>query len=326
MTGGLRPAGRPDAVARGRPATPTPLRRLTRSRSFARFQAPLAFLSICTGILLAANLRARADQVASTGETVFLDDFSGTAFDRTKWNVIITGRTVNNEQQAYVDSDETIAVVHGADAEGAADGALRIRPRFHQGFKTPEGRTFDFTSGRLESQGKVEFTYGVVSARIKLTAGAGLWPAFWTLGNGRWPDSGEMDVMENVGDATWTSVALHGPGYSGNTPLVKRRTFPAAANITGWHVYSMHWTPDGFVFNVDDDEFYRVSRAAVEQYGRWAYDNPKYLIVNFALGGQYPQSVNHATGPYPGLPQDTVDLIKAGEARMLVDWVKVTRN
>jgi beta-glucanase (GH16 family) len=249
-------------------------------------------------------------------ELVFADEFNGADLDRSKWNVIVTGRTVNNEQQAYVDSKETIYF---------EDGALVIHPRFHEGFGTPEGRKFDFISGRLESRGKVEFTYGTVAARIKLTSGAGLWPAFWTLGAGRWPDTGEMDIMENVGDPSWTNVALHGPGYSGNTPLVARRPFAATNDISGWHIYSMDWNADGFVFKVDDEPFYRVTKAMVEQYGRWAYDNPKFLIINFALGGQYPQSVNHATTPYPGLPAETVELIKARRARMLVDWVKVTR-
>ena len=306
---------------------PAPLRRLTRLRSFAAIDTQLPILAIClVGSLLVTGQRPRAERQQTPGlQTIFADEFSGPALDRSKWNVIITGRTVNNEQQAYVDSPDNIYLVRGAEAEGAADGALVIQPRFHSGFATPEGRAFDFTSGRLESQSKAEFTYGVVSARIKLTAGDGLWPAFWTLGNGRWPDSGEMDIMENVGDPTWTNVALHGPGYSGNTPLGKRRLFPAGTDITGWHIYSMDWTTDGFVFKVDDEEFYRVTRAMVEQYGRWAYDNPKYLIVNFALGGNYPHGVNKTDAPYPGIPPSTVDLIKAGKAKMLVDWIKVQK-
>jgi beta-glucanase (GH16 family) len=189
---------------------------------------------------------------------------------------------------------------------------------------TPEGRAFDFTSGRIDSRGKVEFTYGTVSARIRMTAGAGLWPAFWVLGGGPWPATGEMDIMENVGDPAWTNVALHGPGYSGNTPLVKRRPFPSGQDATGWHVYAMTWTPDGFVFTVDDDPFYRVSRTEVETHGAWAYDNPKHVILNLALGGAYPQAVNKVDKPYAGLPASTVDLIKRDEARMLVDWVRVT--
>ena len=134
------------------------------------------------------------------------DVFSAGQLDRSKWNVIITGRTVNNEQQAYVDSTDTITVGDAPEASGAEHGALIIRGRHRPGFKTPEGRSFDFISGRLESRSKFEFTYGTAAARIKLTAGAGLWPAFWTLGAGRWPDTGEMDIMENVGDPTWTNT------------------------------------------------------------------------------------------------------------------------
>jgi beta-glucanase (GH16 family) len=263
-------------------------------------------------------------QVSPAPAVVFFEDFSGPDVNRDRWNVIITGRVVNNEQQAYVDSADTLRIVHGAEADGA-ENALAIRPRFRPGFRTADGRSFDFISGRLESRGKAEFTHGTVAARIKLPAGAGLWPAFWMLGTGRWPDTGELDIMENVGDASWTNVALHGPGYSGNTPLVARRSFPAPTDATGWHVYSVEWTPGGFLFSVDGDDFYRPSRADVERYGPWVYDTPKFLILNFALGGQYPHSVNRITAPYAGLPQSTVDLLKAGDVRMLVDWVRVTR-
>ena len=256
---------------------------------------------------------------------VFFDDFSGGDLDRSKWNVIVTGRTVNNEQQAYVDSSDTLTVGTGPETAGAQNGALIVRARRRPGFKTPEGRAFDFISGRLESRSKFEFTYGTAAARIKLTAGAGLWPAFWALGTGRWPDTGEMDIMENVGDPTWTNVALHGPGYSGKTPFVSRQHFARGGDITGWHVYSMDWTTDALVFKVDGAEEYRVTRAMVEQHGRWAYDNPKFLIVNLALGGQYPQAVNKVIEPYVGLPASTVDLIAADKAVMIVDWVRVTR-
>lgn len=263
-------------------------------------------------------------QVASPTD-LFFDDFSSGQLDRSKWNVIVTGRTVNNEQQAYVDSTDTITVGSGPETQGAENGALVIRARRRPGFKTPEGRALDFISGRLESRSKFEFTYGTAAARIKLTAAAGLWPAFWALGTGRWPATGEMDIMENVGDPAWTNFALHGPGYSGNTPLVSRQHFTRGGDITGWHVYSMDWTSDSLVFKVDGAEEYRVTRAMVEQHGAWAYDNPKFLIVNLALGGQYPQSVNNVTEPYVGLPESTVNLIEADKAVMLVDWVRVTR-
>jgi len=280
------------------------------------------FCSFALAVVLAPD--PAATQQPAAAETVFFDDFSGPELDRSKWNVIVTGRTVNNEQQAYVNSTDTIKFVSGDAAAGAERGALAIRAIHSPAFKTPEGRSFDFISGRIDTRGKVEFAYGTAAARVKLTAGPGLWPAFWMLGNGRWPDSGEMDILENVGDPTWTNFALHGPGYSGDTPLVSRAPLPANADITAWHVYSMDWTPESLVFNVDGVEKYRVTKAMVTKYGPWAYDTPKYLIANMAIGGQYPQSVNRVTTPYPGLPQSTVDLIKAGRATMLVDWVRVT--
>ena len=64
----------------------------------------------------------------------------------------------------------------------------------------------------------------------------------------------------------------------------------------------------------------------VEHYGRWAYDNPKFLIVNLALGGAYPLKTNGATSPYSGMPESTVQLVKDGGAKVLVDWVRVTRH
>ena len=251
---------------------------------------------------------------APTPRTLFFDDFSRRELDRSKWNVVITGRTVNNEQQAYVDETDVLSV---------KNGALVIRPRFRQGFKTPQGNTFDFVSGRIDTKTKFAFTYGRAAARMKLAAGEGLWPAFWALGDGRWPDTGEIDIMEHVGDPTWTSVALHGPGYFGDTPLVKR-ALVRSASIDDWHVYSVDWTPDSLVFKTDDRETYRVTKKMVEQYGQWAFDNPKHLIVNLALGGDYPFGVNKTNTPYRGLPETTVRAIQQNKVQILVDWIRVT--
>lgn len=280
-----------------------------------RIAWPLAAIIVC-----AASLAAQQPSPS----LVLFDGFDAPTLNREVWNVIVTGRVVNNEQQAYIDATETIALVSGADAQGAEGGALALRAHYRPGFTSPEGRRFDFVSGRLDTRGKVAFTYGTAAARIKLTSGIGLWPAFWALGADSWPDTGEIDIMENVGDPTWVNSALHGPGYSGNTPLVKRRPFPAGQDSTGWHVYSVTWTPGTIRFAVDDEVYYEVTRAMVEQHGRWAFDTPKHLIVNLALGGGYPQAVNKVSQPYAGLPQETVDLITLGDVKMLVDWVRIT--
>lgn len=294
-------------------------------------RAPKQLQRITAATLLAisafaAEPLAPTNAPAPTRKLTFFDDFSGDLLDRTKWRVIITGRTVNNEQQAYIDSTNVLYLARGEEVAGATNGALVIRPRFQAKFTSPQNREYDFVSGRMDSRGLFEFTYGTASARIKMSAGAGLWPAFWLLGAGAWPATGEIDIMEYVGDKSWTSVAVHGPGYSGNTPIVKREPFPAAHDATEWHIYSVDWTRDQLTFKVDDREIYTATRAMIEKYGTWALDNPKHIIVNFALGGGYPQGVNGVRAPYPGLPLETVDLIKESKAAYLVDWVRVEQT
>ncbi len=259
-------------------------------------------------------------------DTVFFDDFNGPSLNRGKWNVEVTGTTNNDEQQAYVDSASTLYFVHGKDAEGAKNGALVIQTLYHPGYTSKEQRKYDFLSARINTEKKMEFTYGTASARMKMASGAGLWPAFWALGEGNWPDCGEIDMMETVGDSSWISNALHGPKYFGNTPLAYRYYLPKPQTVDQWHIYSVDWTPDKLVFKTDGVITYTVTKAMVEKYGRWAFDNPKFLILNFALGGGYPNGVNKITSPYFGISQASVDKIKAGKARILVDWVLITRK
>jgi len=270
--------------------------------------------------------RAQAQQTVPKADTVFFEDFNENTLDRTKWNVEVTGNTVNEEQQAYVDSACTLSLVKGAEAGGAGNGALLIKALYRPGYTSKENKRYDFISGRINTRHKLEFTYGTASARMKMTGGAGLWPAFWALGNGNWPDCGEIDIMETVGDPSWFSNALHGPNYFGDTPLAYRYFFPKGTDVSQWHVYSVDWSADYLVFKVDGITTYTVTRAMVEHYGRYAFDNAKFIILNFALGGGYPGGVNKIKTPYYGISQSTVDAIKAGEAKVLVDWVLVTKK
>jgi beta-glucanase (GH16 family) len=279
-----------------------------------------AFLSL----LVILPLLLHPIQPAAGAKQLFFDDFTGPALDQVRWNIVVTGRTVNNEQQAYVDSPDVFTFLEGS-AEGATNGALAIRPRYREGFTTPQGRRFDFISGCADTKGKVEFMHGTASARIKLAVGAGLWPAFWILGTGQWPATGEIDVMEHVGEPDWTSVAIHGPGYSGKTPFVHRARMDPGDGPSNWHIYAVEWTSEAMIFSIDTREIYRATRQTIEQYGTWAFDNEKYLILNLALGGNYPRSVNKTDEPYPGLPAATVDLIKQNKAQVLVDWVRVVQ-
>lgn len=245
---------------------------------------------------------------------LFSDEFEGNALDRAKWSVIGTEFWVNDEQQAYIDRPDVLAV---------DNGHLVLTPRYAPGADPLARRKADFVAGRIESKGKFDFTYGRAEARIRMPDAVGVWPAFWLLGNGAWPTTGEIDVMEYVGEKDWTGVAIHGPKYSGETPFVDRAYFPAGQDATGWHDYAAEWTPTQVEFYRDGVVTYRVTRPMIEHFGKWVLDNPQHVIVNFALGGAYPVKVNGVKSPYPGLPAATVERIKRGEIAMEVDWVRV---
>ncbi|GAA4341741.1 hypothetical protein GCM10023149_54230 [Mucilaginibacter gynuensis] len=281
-----------------------------------KYGCAIAVLSI-----FALSQTGTAQKVATAinpkDNVVFFDDFNGKNLDRTKWNAEVTGMHVNNELQAYVDSSATIYV---------ENGNLVLRPIASPNFKTNDGQTFNFISGRINTKNKFDFTYGTAEARIKVTDGAGLWPAWWMLGNGAWPECGEIDIMEYVGEKDWASAAVHGPGYSGETPFVNRQYFPANNDATQWHTYAVDWTPDELLFKYDGILMFRVNRKMAEHYGKWAFDNKKYLILNYALGGAYPIKLNGNKAPYFGLPDTSVEMVKNKQAKMWVDWVKVTQR
>src|SRR3982751_2794984 len=112
-------------------------------QTLAQGRGPLVLLALAAVVL--------PSPAAMRPATIFADEFNGSALDRAHWNVVVTGRTVNNEQQAYIDSADVLSV---------SGGALVIQPRFRPGFKSVEGRSYDFVSGRIDTKAKVSFTYG----------------------------------------------------------------------------------------------------------------------------------------------------------------------
>ena len=256
-------------------------------------------------------------------EEYFFEDFTGEGINREHWNVMVSGEIFNHEQQAYVDSIETIYTEPGHHND--ANGVLVLHPRYRPNFITKNGQNFDFISGRIDSKGKVEFFHGKLSARIKMSAGSGLWPAFWLMGKGSWPGCGEIDIMEYVGEPDWISSAVHGKGHSGDAALVNNFYFPADNDATQWHIYSIDLQPDNCMeFRVDDKLVYRVTKPLIKYFGQWVYDQPKYIILNFALGGGYPYKINGVKQPYFGLPDETVQAIRRNGVRFLIDWIRIS--
>ncbi|HOZ85414.1 MAG TPA: glycoside hydrolase family 16 protein [Niabella sp.] len=261
-----------------------------------------------------------------SSKVIFFDDFSGPALDTNHWNVEETGIHVNAELQAYIKSDSTIWFAKDEEAMGAKNGALILQPRFSKDFETMDGQKFDFVSGRINTKNKFDFAFGTAEARIKLTSGDGLWPAWWLLGNGNWPETGEIDIMENIGESDWANAAVHGKGYSGDAGLVNRQYFADSNDVRQWHIYAVDWSPDTLIFKYDGKPIFRVTKPMIDFFGPWAFDNPKYLILNFAVGGVYPFKINGIKQPYYGLSQTTLNLIKQGKSRMMVDWVRVKKR
>jgi hypothetical protein len=279
----------------------------------------MVLLFLCASLVTILNSAAPLNPVNSTiqhDKLIFFDDFSGPSLDRSKWNVE-TRIHVNDELQSYVDSAATIYL---------KDNALVLQPIYSPGYVGPDGHRSDFISGRINTKNKFDFKYGTAEARIRISDGVGLWPAWWILGNGPWPATGEIDIMEYIGDKSWASAAVHGPGYSGNTPFVSRHYFDKGNDITHWHTYAVDWTPDSLVFKYDGTPMYSVTKTMAAKYGTWAFDNNKYLILNFAVGGVYPAKVNGIEKPYYGLAPATLGLVKNKQAKMWVDWVRVTQH
>lgn len=289
------------------------------------FAVVAALLAVCLGFL-SGSAGQESAAPASQAQALFFDDFSGAELDRSKWNVEVSGPVHNDELQCYIDSKETAYLVPSDQSPGSENGALILHPRFRAGTRSTLGRSYDFVSARLNTRGKFDFTHGSCSARIRMPDAVGAWPAFWMLGNGNWPDSGEIDIMEYVGEKDWVGVAVHGPRYSGETPVVNKFVFDPGTDVTDWHVYSVDWTPNELLFRVDGRLTYRVTRTMIEHYGKWVFDEPQFVIVNFAVGGIYPFKTNGIRKPYYGLSDSTLERIKAGDLKMEVDWVKVTKN
>jgi len=168
-----------------------------------------------------------------------------------------------------------------------------------------------YTSSRIVTQDKVEFTHGRVEARIKVPEGQGLWPAFWMLGADFpgvvWPLSGEIDIMENVGyEPNIIHGTIHGPGYSGGGGI--GNSYIADFNFADdFHIFAIDWDPYVIRWYVDGEMYGMISVNALLD-NPWVYEDDMFLLLNVAVGGNWPGEPDETTV----FPQE-----------MLVDYVRV---
>ncbi|MDE6624807.1 MAG: family 16 glycosylhydrolase, partial [Lachnospiraceae bacterium] len=233
------------------------------------------------------------------------DEFEGTELNRDDWNVELHDPGwVNAELQKYVDSTDNIYV---------KDGSLVIKP-----IKTGEGEDATYTSGRVNTQGKHDFTYGLFEARVKVPTGKGYLPAFWMMPTnenlyGQWPKCGEIDIMEVMGqenDKVYGTIHYGAPhAESQGTKKLTEDNFSDEYHVFSceWEPGSIKWYVDGVLYHKENDWF-----SAAEGQGTVSYpapfDQPFYMILNLAVGGSW-----------VGYPDETTDF---ADQAFVIDYVK----
>ena len=243
------------------------------------------------------------------------DNFEGDSLNRRFWNVEVNGSGCgNNELQYYIDSPENVGVSNGNLVLTAVRRPYKER---------------NFTSGRINTLGKVGFTYGIIEASIRLPETSdGLWPAFWMMGddirqNG-WPKCGETDILE-MGHADGIKAGsqdrlFNGALHWGESPrdhrqLVGPRTNGYSLQDGKYHTYTVVWTPERISMFVDDDTVPYLDADISGQNEKNAYfHKANFLLFNLAIGGNFP-GIHDAEG--------VTALGKEGKASMEVDYVRV---
>jgi beta-glucanase (GH16 family) len=265
----------------------------------------------CFGLLVVCCLTTVAfGQAANQRFEDEFNDRKGTSFDSSKWTAETGGGGWGNEElQFYTGSTENVRL------DGKGNLEIRAVP-------VAAGTELDcwygkcqYTSARLITKGKFQFTYGRAEARIRVPEGAGVWPAFWMLGSDidkvGWPECGEIDIMEYIGKESSTVYGtLHGPGYSGDKAVSRSVSLPKSQRVAaGFHVFAVEWEPTQIRWYFDGKLYSTLTPREIPSGSRWAFDKPHFLILNFAVGGKWPGQPNASTK----FPQS-----------MLVDYVRIT--
>ena len=256
----------------------------------SRIRRRPAGLGVVALLAAAPPVLAQADCPA----LVWADEFDGAQLDTTAWSYQLGDGTElgipgwgNNERQFYQRENARLE-----------DGELVITAR------PDSAGGYPYTSARLRTKGKVDFTYGTVVARARVPAGGGTWPAIWMLSTdepyGTWPKSGEIDIMEYIGnDPTELLGTVHyGLDFPNNSFTSRRLESLTGPLHEDYHEYRVDWVADTIHWAYDGYRYGTVTRAEVEARGlRWPFDDDFHLIVNLAVGGNLGGAVTPADYP-----------------------------
>ena len=236
---------------------------------------------------------------------VWQDEFDKDSLDLTKWSRETGGHGWgNNELQFYTDSDSNSYVENGNLVLKA-----QVVP---QGIGSSKGLRY-YSSARLRTYGKGDWKYGRIEVKAKVASGQGIWPAIWMLPTdwlfGGWPSSGEIDIMEHVGyDLGVVHGSVHTEAYN-HKINTQRSSARKIANVdTEFHVYSIIWDKDKISFFIDDVQYFLFENDQQGNYKTWPFDQRFHLLINIAVGGDWPGNPDNSTN-FP--------------RKMLVDYVRV---
>lgn len=273
---------------------------INRRKRYAR-QSVAQLPGLCIAVLAAnCSLTPVHSQTLPGWTLVWSDEFSqpdGSAPDPAKWGYDKGGNGWgNNEWQYYTDRTNNARI---------ENGHLIIEAR-----KESFGSR-NYTSARLLTKNRSDWTYGRMEARIKVPRGQGMWPAFWMLGNNidsvGWPTCGEIDIMECIGREPKTVYGtIHGPGYSGGGS-VGGSTTTRTDVADDFHVFTIEWETNEIRWYMDNYIYFTATPADLGG-AQWVFDHPHFIILNLAVGGNW-----------PGYPDGTTVFPQ----QMLVDYVRV---
>ncbi len=272
---------------------------------------PLLVLSI----LLVVSGTSFAQSSNRYQKLTFQDEFDravNSPIDSNKWTAEIGGKGWGNQELQYY-TDSIANIFHNGNGSLVIK-AIRLDPPLTLNcWYGP----CQYTSGRLITKGKFDLKFGKFEARIKIPQGQGIWPAFWLLGtnidNVGWPQSGEIDIMENIGrEPSIVHGTIHGPGYSGGSGIGAAYTLPNNKPFAAdYHVYAVEWSRNEIRWYVDGKLYQTLKPQNLPAGTTWVFDHPFFLLLNVAVGGGW-----------PGNPDQTTTFPQM----MLVDYVRVYRR
>jgi beta-glucanase (GH16 family) len=233
-------------------------------------------------LIILLNLVLSINTFSQNYQLVWSDEFSGTSLNTNDWTYEIGPNPANNELQYYTNRFHNLYF---------EDGSLVIRAlsEIYGGM--------NYTSARIKT--KLNWKYGKIEARIKLPYGQGIWPAFWMLGQNigsvGWPACGEIDIVELIGGGPGRDnrcyATLHWE-QNGHASYGTNYTLPSGIFADDYHIFSATWTPQKVECFVDGIRYFVID---ITPAGLSGFHAPFFIILNLAVGGNWPGNPNAST-------------------------------